>query len=403
MRNRQWTLSAILVGAISAAVYGEPAAAEPSEGAGLQSVVQGNTAFAVDLYRRLSEEPGNLFVSPYSISLALGMTYVGARGNTALEMAAALHFPESQEALHPALKDLTRRLLETASATGQKLDIANGLCLTGGGVSPEYKSLLENSYDAELFAGSVDKINAWVNDKTEGKIDKILEQLSPNSVCVLLNAIYFKSLWESQFEKSNTRNAPFMVSPGKEVSVPLMYQKCSLRILHKEKFQAASIPYKGGKMSMIILLPDDVDGLPALEKQLSAQSLAQWLGELDKAFSEEISFFLPKYKLETEYDLVSHFKALGMLDAFDSSGKADFTGMGWRKGELWISQVKHKAFVEVNEEGTEAAAATAVEMVTKQAGRPRVFRADHPFLFLVRDNETGALLFLGRLVNPAAA
>ena len=397
------TLSAILIGVAAASAPEGAAVAVCADGLDVREVVQGNTAFAVDLYRRLGTEPGNLFVSPYSISLALGMTYGGARGNTAVEMGQTMHFPARQEALHAALKRLTQRLADTAGESGQKLNIANGLCVTGGELSPEYTELLRSTYNAELFDGGVDRINAWVHDKTEGKIEKILDDLSANSVCVLLNAIYFKGLWDSQFETSGTRDAPFTVAPDMHVTVPFMYQKCRFQVVRKEGFQAASIPYQGKKMSMVILLPDDAAGLAALEKRVSAEHLVQWLAELDAAPARELGLDLPKYKLETSYDLAGHLEGLGMRDAFDSSGNADFTGTGWPKGDLWISQVKHKAFIEVNEEGTEAAAATAVEMVTKAAGPSPVFRADHPFLFLIRDNQTGAVLFMGRLVNPGAA
>ncbi|MEA3364441.1 MAG: serpin family protein [Candidatus Hydrogenedentes bacterium] len=401
MRRTSLTLLTVLFSLLVAASCQGTEATPPEEEGDMHQVLEGNTAFAVDLYQQLRVEEGNLFLSPYSVSLALGMTYGGARGKTAEEMATALHFPDNHEQLHPAFEHLNQKLAETVAETGQKLDIANGLCLTEGNVSPEFKALLRDSYEAELFSGDVNVINAWVKDKTHGKIEKILEQLSANSVCVLLNAIYFKGLWESQFKEEQTRDAPFSVSPDKEVTVPLMHQRFDLKVLRKEGFQVASMPYKGERMSMVIFLPNEVTGLPALEKQLSAQKLHQWLAELDKTISQEIDVYLPKFKLETEYDLVNSFKALGMQDAFQRD-VADFRGMGWPKGDLWIAQVKHKAFVEVNEEGTEAAAATAVEMITKAATAIPPFRADHPFLFLVRDNQTGAVLFLGRLVDPTA-
>lgn len=401
MRCEVLTMLVVLLSVLLAVGCRDTEAEAPEEEADTQAVVRGNTAFAADLYQQLSKQEGNVFFSPYSISLALGMTYGGARGNTAEEMAGALHFPENHEQLHPAFERLNRKLADAAAKTGQKLTIANGLCLTGGKVSSEYIELLQNSYDVEFFSGDVDAINAWVEKKTQGKIEKILEQLTANSVCVLLNAVYFKGLWESQFKEEQTHGAPFFVSPKKKVTVPLMHQKCGLKVLRKEGFKAASMPYKGGSMSMVILLPDEVDGLPALEEQLKAQNLGQWLEELDKTMPQEIDIYLPRFKVETGYDLVGSIQALGVHDAFEAD-VADFRGMGWPKGDLWIAQIKHKAFVEVNEEGTEAAAATAVEMVTKAAMPRPPFRADHPFLFVIRDNQTGAVLFLGRLVNPKA-
>ena len=368
--------------------------------ASVDSLVKSNTAFAVELYRELSSSGGNLFFSPYSISSALGMAYAGARQNTATEMKEVLRFELDQTQLHAAFKSLNRELASNARKANQKLHIANGLCLTGGDVSKEFKALLKENYDAELFSGGLDKINAWVKKKTEGKIEKILETLDRDSVCVLLNAIYFKGTWESQFKKVRTHDAPFKVSSREQVTVPLMYQNGRFQFLKKEDFQAASIPYKGKHLSMIILLPQDVDGLAELEKQLTEQHLQQWLAELDKAPLRQIDLYMPKYKLETEYDLVPSCKALGMKDAFDASGKADFSGMGWPPGALSISQINHKTFVEVNEEGAEAAAATGVAIGRTSVPSYPVFRADHPFLFMIRDNPTGSILFMGRMVDP---
>ncbi len=360
----------------------------------------GNTTFAAKLYRELSVSEGNLFFSPYSISSVLSMTYAGARENTAKEMKDALCFSLEQQQLHPAFRKLNQVLAANARKANQKLNIANGLCLTGGDVSREFKILLNDNYDAEIFGADLDKINAWVKEKTEGKIEKVLESLDPNSVCVLLNAIYFKGVWKSQFEKRYTRKAPFKLSSTKQVGVSLMYQKSYFRILKKEDFQAVAIPYKGNRMSMIVLLPQEVDGLTRLERRLTTQSLKQWLTELNVEPVQKIQLFMPKFKLETGYDLVPQCKKLGMKDAFDATGKADFRGMGWPKGELWISQIKHRASVEVNEEGTEAAAATAVGTATKSAPCYPIFRADHPFLFMIRDNQTGSILFMGRIVDP---
>ncbi len=375
-------------------------AASPQDLALRKSLVEGNSAFAVKLYGELATKKGNLFFSPYSISSALGMTYAGARENTEKEMKAALYFQLEQKKLHPAFRGLNLELLTNARKVAQKLNIANGLCLTRGNVSKEFKALLRDNYNAELFSGDLNKINAWVKRQTEGKIDKILNKLNPNSVCVLLNAIYFKGTWESQFKKDRTHDGVFKISSAKEVKVPLMYQRSEFKILQKSNFQIASLPYKGKQMSMAVILPQDVDGLAQLERQLSSQKLKLWLAELDKSHATKSDVYLPKFKLETGYNLVPACEKLGMKDAF-AGGKADFRGMGWPKGDLWISQIKHKAFVEVNEEGTEAAAATAVEMATKSIRRYPRFKADHPFIFIIRDNATGSILFMGRLKDPS--
>jgi serpin B len=358
-----------------------------------------NTAFALSVYGKLAPTEGNLFLSPYSISSAMGMTYAGARENTAAEMAKALEFAATPEQLPAAFKSLSAAIQASARSGGHSLNIANGICLTGGNVSNEFKAVLRDNFDAEIFPGGLGKINDWVKAKTEGKIEKVLEELSPNSVCVLLNAIYFKGNWASQFKREATRDAPFRLATGKEATVSLMYQKGQFKLLEKDGFQALVMPYSGKKSSMVMILPRVVDGLAALEKALTAETLAQWLAEADEQEEREAQVFVPRFTLESDYDLIPPCKALGIKDAFDEQN-ADFRGMGWPKGKLWIAQIKHKAYVEVNEEGTEAAGATAVEMGTKSAQRYPVFRADHPFLFVIRDHATDSILFLGRLSDP---
>jgi serpin B len=353
------------------------------------------------LYRELGAQEGNLFFSPYSISSAMGMTYAGARGETATQMKSTLHFRLEQAGLNSGFRSLNKVLYENARASGQKLSIANALVLTGGNVSDAYRKILTTYYDAGIFKGGLEEINGWVKTKTEGKIDRILEQLSANSVCVILNAIYFKGVWESQFDKKHTFDLPFKLPGGAEVKTPFMNRKGDLKLLDEKNFQALSLPYKGNTLSMVVLLPKTADGLAGLEDALYAEDLKGWLAKLDKQKNQKVWVYLPKFKLETKYDLGAPFQKMGMKDAF--SPAADFSGMGWKKGDLWIGQIKHRAFVEVNEEGTEAAAATAVEMVTKSAPvRDPVFRADHPFMFLIRDNETGTILFIGRVANPAS-
>jgi serpin B len=400
MNRKLLALSATIMAA-TLAVPSVTTAANMSKDSSVNTLVKGNTAFAVRLYRDLGASPGNLFFSPYSISSVLGMAYAGARENTAKEMKDVLELQLDNTHLYSATQHVKQEIQANAQGAGQKLRIANGLCLTGGQVSDAFRTILEENYDAEFFSGGVDKINGWVKRKTEGKIDMILEQLDPHSVCVLLNAIYFKGTWQTQFEKQATREGPFQLSGGKAVTVPFMYQKSEYRLLTKNDFQALELPYKNKAISMIILLPREIDGLTQLEEQLTVESSRRWLEELDEKSAREVIVFMPKFKLGTEYDLVPSCRELGIKDAFDSGGKADFRGLGWPEGELWISQIKHKAFVEVNEEGTEAAAATAGEMVTVSAPRCPIFRADHPFIFIIRDNTTGSILFMGRMADPS--
>jgi len=217
------------------------------EGAEVERLARGNAAFAVDFYHELRASEGNIFFSPLSVSSALAMTYAGARENTAKEMKKALHFTLGPAQLHSTFKSLCRELKTNAREGGHKLNIANGLCLTGGDVSGNFKTLLTDNYDAEVFSGGLERINAWVKEKTEGKIQKILEGLSDDSVCVILNAIYFKGDWESRFDKQRTFEAPFKVSRLKEVTVPMMYQQGDFRVVEREDFQAVAIPYVRGE------------------------------------------------------------------------------------------------------------------------------------------------------------
>ena len=399
--NRLTILFGAAVCVIMLIASGFPATAEQQADLPMTTLVKGNSAFAVQLYQQLSAGTGNLFFSPFSVSSALAMTYAGARENTAAEMKTAMSFGLDQEPLHNSFSQLNQNLAATANSDGQKLNIANGLCLTGGDVSEEFKVVLQKSYKAELFAGDLAKINDWVNAKTEGKIEKILESLDANSVCVLLNAIYFKGIWENRFDELQTREIPFRLSEKEEIKVPFMYQKGSFSFIEKDDFQAIGMPYKGKSLAMVVVLPKTVDGLASLEQNLSPENVVQWLAEIDSVSAQDVDLFLPKFKFATGYDLVPACAALGMKDAF-APAAADFSGMGWPKGKLWISQIKHKAFVEVNEEGTEAAAATAVEMSRESVSMDPVFKADHPFIFLIRENSTGSILFMGRVANPAS-
>ena len=364
-----------------------------------KSVADGSTGMAINLYRELGKNTGNLFFSPLSISSALAMAYAGARENTAEQMKATLHFTLQQSSLNSAFRSLDQKLTETAKKSDQKLTIANALVLTGGKVSETYRKTLTTYYSAEIFRGDLGAINAWVKRKTEGKIQSILDQLSGNSVCVILNAIYFKGAWNAQFDKNATREAPFHVSADTKVTVPLMHRKDNYKLLEQDNAQVISLPYKGKEFSMVVVLPRQLGGLGDIEEKMTAGQIKELLAKLDKQPEQTVSVYFPKFKMATAYDLGGPFQKMGMTDAF--SPRADFSGMGWSKGDLWIGQIKHKAFVEVNEEGTEAAAATAVEMVTRGLPpREPEFRADHPFLFLIRDNETGTVLFIGRMANP---
>ena len=385
-----------------------PPSAEANVGTPVDWAVRGNTAFALSLYQKLSSTEGNLFLSPFSISTALAMTFAGARGNTAREMAAALHFSVEGEELHSAFAGLKRNLLEAKREGGVRLKVANALWPQQGyPFLPEYLALLERYYGTTAtpvdYARATEQarqtINQWVERETEQKIKDLIPSgiLNPLTRLVLTNGIYFKGDWASQFKKSATRDAPFYGSRGSSINVPMMTQQHRFRYGERDDLQILELPYAGKELSLVVLLPRRVDGLPELERALTPEGLADWTGRLRE---QEVVAFLPKFKVISQFRVDAALKALGMGDAF-SPERADFAGMDGKPHWLYIGAVLHKAFVDVNEEGTEAAAATGVVVgITSARVQPPMFRADHPFVFLIRDNQTGSILFMGRVVDP---
>lgn len=369
-------------------------------------LVTGNTEFALALYQALRTKPGNLFFSPYSISTALAMTYAGARGRTALEMAHALRFRLPPEALHPAFSQLNARLSDIGQKGHVRLKVANALWphLAYPFLKP-FLALTRHYYDTQITPvdyGDAEAargiINAWVEEKTEQKIKNLIPEGVLNALTrlVLVNAIYFKGIWASQFDQNRTDDAPFWVSPHGQVQAPLMQQQTEFRYGEVDGLQILELPYVGEDLSMILLLPAEIDGLAALEARLTSSNLAKWT---QKLWAREVQVFLPRFKMTYSVSLRETLQAMGMVVAFDAT-KADFSGMDGTD-QLYISAVLHKAFVAVNEEGTEAAAATTVVVEARSAPLPPpIFRADHPFLFMIRENSTGAVLFLSRVANP---
>lgn len=370
-----------------------------------EDIVKGNNAFALDIYQQLKGEAGNLFLSPYSISTALAMTYAGARGQTATQMAEMLHFNPLEQNLHATMGKLVNELNARGQQGNCQLSVANALWgQQGYGFLPGFINLLEKNYQTSLYQvnfktateAAREKINTWVAEKTQDKIKDLIPEgvLDALTRLVLTNAIYFKGNWASQFKKEQTREMPFKISAEKEITVPMMNQSEKFGYLEREGLQILSMPYQDKELSMIVLLPAEIDGLEALEDSLTLAKLNIWLRSL---IEEKVIVYFPRYKIEKKCFLADTLSAMGMKDAFN--GKADFSGMNGRR-DLYISNVIHQAFIEVNEKGTEAAAATAVVMTKAIASRPLIFRADHPFLFLIRDNQSGSILFLGRMVEP---
>ena len=371
-----------------------------------QSIAASNNKFAFDIYARLSTNNGNLFFSPYSISTCLAMTYAGARGNTEAQMAQVFHFGE-QTNLHAAFGELQAQLNAIQAKKKIELNIANGLwAQRGKAFLPAFLDIAQKQYGAEVekadfrTAGEAVRktINDWVSDKTKGKILDLIppRSLGPMTRLVLVNAIYFKGPWVLPFRKGNTHEAPFHLNAEKAMPAQLMNQTDHFMYAENEELQLLELGYANHDISMVVLLPRKVDGLKALEAQLNAQQYESWLAKLH---IQEVIVGLPKFKLTSSVELNKYLVDLGMPDAF--SGAANFSGMDGTR-QLFISKVIHKAFVDVNEEGTEAAAATAVAMTPMAIRRetPVVFRADHPFIFLIRDTHSGSVLFIGRMTGP---
>ncbi|MFW9917437.1 MAG: serpin family protein [Candidatus Thorarchaeota archaeon] len=371
-------------------------------------LVQDNNAFAMDLYQRLRASDGNIFLSPYSISTALAMTYGGARGNTEKEMAKTLRFSLDQENLHPAFALLESRFNKLQEVGNIKLSVANALWPQQDyKFLDEYLSLIKTHYGVSITPVDYKRarktarkmINRWVEDKTQDKIKDLVKPgiLDTLTRLVLVNAIYFKGNWENQFKAEKTKDSPFYISSKKSVQAPMMTQKEKFGYADIGSFEMLKLPYVGNEMSMIVLLPKEVDGLKQLEASLSAENLKRWKGRLSK---REALVFLPKFQMTSMFRLDKTLVSMGMADAFSDS-KANFAGMDGRPDWLYIGAVIHKAFVDVNEEGTEAAAATAVVMKARRMpAPPPVFRADHPFIFLIQENQNGSILFMGRVTDP---
>ena len=389
---------------------------------GIQQVVNANNQFAFDLYSELDKsEDSNIFYSPYSISAALAMTYEGAKGQTADEMKSVFHFPESN-ILRPNFAAIYNKInkknkpykLSTGNALWAQYDYT---------FLDEYMNRVEQYYggkaanvdfrQAEEREKSRQTINAFIEEQTNDKIKELIPKgiLTERTRLVLTNAIYFKGTWEWEFDKSDTRDQDFKITPTNIVKTPMMYMdpdKAKFNYADLEKLQILELPYKGEDISMLILLPkqgEDYDyetgeriisDYTLKDIELSAEKLKEYKAQMKETKLDSIS--LPKFEFDSKYFMKDTLSAMGMPTAFTSD--ADFSGMDGTLN-LYIDTVIHQAYVKVDEEGTEAAAATAVIMVEKSVAMPRnVFRADHPFVFIIQEKETGNILFMGRVTDP---
>jgi len=377
------------------------------------SLVEGNSAFAFELYQALKGEESNLFYSPYSISLALAMTYAGARNETAEQMADTLQFMLEQDRLHPAFNWLDAELAsrgegaEGKDGEGFRLNIVNAIW---GQKDYEFLSdfldVLAENYGAGLrildFITETEKsrltINDWVSDQTEGRIEDLIPQGAIDALTrlVLTNAIYFNAAWDHPFNGNITADGPFYLLDGGQVIVSMMKQTESFGYTEGEGYQAVELQYDGNELSMVILLPE-AGQFEAFEEGLQAQQVDAIINDLHPT---EVTLTMPQFEFDSGFSLKDTLAGMGMPIAF--SGGADFSGMTGNR-ELSISDVIHKAFVAVDEAGTEAAAATAVIMKLTAVPEPPVeVTIDRPFIFLIRDIDTGAILFVGRVMNPGA-
>jgi serpin B len=394
--------------------FARPTNADKASAGDKQTLARNNNEFALALYGRLRDREGNLFFSPFSVSTAFGMTYGGARGETAAEMAKGLHFTLPPERLHPAFAGVLWDLASRGKPRSYQLDMANALFVHKGyPLRPEFIKLTRDHYSAGLqeleFAdgeGDRKTINAWVAKNTGDKINDLLpaQVIEPQTRLLMVNAAYFKADWQEKFKNTNTRKEWFRVSADKRVTVPLMKQTGHFGYWEDEKrgVQLLTMPFRGYELSMVVLLPRQGLELAELEASLTADSLAQWL-EGTRETSVEV--ILPKFGMRKGLDLKKLLVPMGVRLVFDAVA-ADLTGIAnVPPGEsLYLTAALHQAVVEVDEEGTEAAAATVMKDKAKE-GPPRpagpvVFRADHPFLFLIRHRDTGCILFLGRLSEP---
>ncbi len=376
---------------------------------GVNAVVNANNQLAFELYSQFNEESkdSNIFFSPYSISIALTMTYEGAKGQTAKEMQSVLHIPEDANVRRPNFARIFNEINKKEKK--YKLSTANALWAQKDySFLKEYTNNVEKYYGGKVtnldFTRESEKsrqiINKWVEDQTNNKIKDLIPKgvLNAYTRLVLTNAIYFKGTWVKQFDEKETREDNFRMSSGNTVKVSMMRligDGVKFNYAETDEIQILEMPYHGEDLSMLIILPREND-LANIEKSITLERLSKWKNMLNE---QRVDIFIPRFKFETKYFMAKALSNMGMPTAFGST--ADFSGMDGTR-DLFIQNVIHQAFVEVNEEGTEAAAATGVVMgLTSVGPRIPIFKADHPFIFIIQERETGNILFLGRVSDPS--
>jgi serine protease inhibitor len=372
------------------------------------SLLNSANQFGFKLFQKLvanSSDTGNIFISPLSVSIALTMAYNGAEGNTASDMQEVLGFGDSTRlAINQTYKELMQIVLNIDSKV--TMEVANSIWYRNTfSVKKDFLDLNTEYLDAEVYpadfesSGTVDLINNWVKNKTHDKIDKIINQIDPAEVIDLINAIYFKGIWKFQFEAQNTATGSFYLTDGSTTQVDFMAMKEKFRYMKNSKLSALELPYGSGGMSMLVLLPEAGVSAQDICQELTAQNWDTWNSGLD---STDISLTMPKFKFSYNTELKESLENLGMGVAFDSE-KSDFSGIS--DEQLYISEVLHKTFVEVNEEGTEAAAVTAVRIFTtsiEDTPGYTTFDVNKPFVFAIKENSTNSIIFIGLVTNPVS-
>ena len=374
-----------------------------------QALAGRNREFAVAIFHELRTEEGNLFFSPYSLSVTLAMTYAGARGETEREMGEVLRFAGFEDRVHPAFASLDARLYTINDRGNVEITTANAIWPAKGyPFLAEFLSLIEGSYGSSItpidYAGAPEKarlqINKWAEDRTAGRIKDLIPSgvIRPLVKLVLTNAIYFKGSWMRPFDETSTAPELFHRAHREWVKVPMMKMESRFRYREGDTGKVLVLPYEGQDISMVLFLPSGPLSLEEMEAGLTAEGIGR---AIMSTSYEVVDVWLPKFRIESLFTLNEPLKSMGMEMAF-STAAADFSGMAGARHPLFISAVLQKAFVEVNEEGTEAAAATAVVMETESVGgEPVEFHADRPFVFVIWENVNGSILFMGRVADPS--
>ena len=357
-----------------------------------------NNDFAIDFYRQVSDEDRNVFVSPASMYMAFSMLYEGAGGKTASQMLDVFEFESDTKARHNATSHTLSSLNRHDSHA--ELAMANAVWTYGFEPPPTYVDIVRDVYLADIDTfdtpnEGAKKINAWASDKTHGKITDVIKPKSLIHLAgmVLTNAVYFKGTWVTQFPEEDTRKSNFWTDSEQSVKADFMNVRGNFNYTQTDGIQVLKLPYKGDRLSMLILLPLERDGIYALEDTMSAENVREWqlaVAGIDVAVS------VPKFEMELTYNLTDPMMSLGMVDAFDA-GLADFPGI---HSQAYVTNATQKTYVDVNEEGTEAAAVTVIEVAIESEPSLLPFVADHPFIFIIQDDESGAILFMGKVTDP---